>query len=285
MMKKQPSATQQALIDNGHAARTLTIRYESTGSWGAPTRRETVKTTLPDLGDGHPTFQVSGDTYHVVDGNLYIQQHANLSAEHWNRPAGELNAHFHLSDGADKTEAVNEAYDREYSNAVVVNDCIARHVAATLYAHLTGDEITVVDDLDTTGRFDGGEWTRFVDPRIGVWLVPLIHAAKLRGALRENVRSHGGDGSEKIHDATKAIPFTDEAVAAALEKNAEGAQWGVENGVYIPTTAEMDAARELHESLRNVSGGYNTKHGISVARRISEALAAYEEARKGATVL
>lgn len=81
------------------------------------------------------------------------------------------------------------------------------------------------------------------------------------------------------------LPFTDEAVTAALEKNAEGAQWGVENGVYIPTTAEMDAARELHESLRNVSGGYNIKHGISVARRISEALAAYEEARKGATVL
>jgi hypothetical protein len=53
MMKKQPTATQQKLIDNGAATRTLTIRYE-TSSYGSAARRETVKATLPDLGSHSP---------------------------------------------------------------------------------------------------------------------------------------------------------------------------------------------------------------------------------------
>lgn len=56
MMKKQPTATQQKLIDSGAAARTLTIRYE-TSRYGSAARRETVKATMPDLGDGHAVFQ------------------------------------------------------------------------------------------------------------------------------------------------------------------------------------------------------------------------------------
>lgn len=55
MTKKQPTAAQQKLIDNGAATRTLTIRYESS-RYGETARREAVKATLPDLGDGHPTF-------------------------------------------------------------------------------------------------------------------------------------------------------------------------------------------------------------------------------------
>ena len=74
MMKKQPTATQQALIDNGAATRTLTIRYESTGSYNSPTRRETVKTVLPDLGDGHATFQAGRDTYIIANNAIYVAQ-------------------------------------------------------------------------------------------------------------------------------------------------------------------------------------------------------------------
>lgn len=52
MMKKQPTSAQQAFIGNGAAERTITIRYESS-RYGETARRETVKATLPDLGDGH----------------------------------------------------------------------------------------------------------------------------------------------------------------------------------------------------------------------------------------
>ena len=82
MMKKQPTATQQKLINNGAATRTLTIRYESTGSWGAPTRRETVKTTLPDLGDGHVTFRAGRDTYIIANNAIYVAQTRNINESH-----------------------------------------------------------------------------------------------------------------------------------------------------------------------------------------------------------
>lgn len=65
MMKKQPTATQQALIDNGAAERTITIRYESS-RYGDKARRETVKATMPDLGDGHVRSKLS-NTRRIAD--------------------------------------------------------------------------------------------------------------------------------------------------------------------------------------------------------------------------
>lgn len=102
MMKKQPTAAQQTLIDNGAATRTLTIRYESTGSRGAPTRRETVKTVLPDLGDGHPTFQAGRETYIIADNAIYRTQTRNINESHWDRQPGDLRETFYLGTYDDK---------------------------------------------------------------------------------------------------------------------------------------------------------------------------------------
>lgn len=100
--------------------------------------------------------------------------------------------------------------------------------------------------------------------------------------------ARGGDKPRRdvlLYDETLEIPFDNENVYSALVANAEGAQWGIDNGVYVPTTQEMDAADALNGAFRGVEDGYNTVNTITTARRIAEALAAYEETRKGATIL
>ena len=283
MMKKQPTATQQKLIDNGAAERTITIRYESS-SYGETARRETVKATFPDLGDGHPTFQAGRDTYIIANNAIYRAQTRNIEP-HWDRQADDLHETFYM-ETKDKAKAVSEAYDNEYSNSVVVNGCVSRLVNKTLYAHLMGDgHMYVVDDLDTDlGDYIDGEYVRVTSQKIGSWRVPLIHAAKLRDAYRQRMNGYGVDG-DLAGDETANIPFTDDAVAAALTANAEGAQWGVDTGVYVPTIEEMDAADALREAFRGVEGGYGKVNSLATARRIADALAAYEETRKGATIL
>lgn len=284
MMKKQPTATQQKLIDNGAATRTLTIRYESTGSWGAPTRRETVKTTLPDLGDGHVTFRAGRDTYIIANNAIYVAQTRNINESHWDRQPGELHETFYLGTYDDKAEAVSKAYDNTYSNSVVVNGRVARLVNKTLYAHLLDGRMYVVDDLDTVGDYSGSEYVRVTSQKIGSWRVPLAYAAKLRDAYRQRMNNYGVDG-DLAGDETANIPFNDEAVAAALAANAEGAQWGVDTGVYVPTTEEMDAADALNGAFRGVEDGYGKVNTITTARRIADALAAYDAARENVTIL
>lgn len=283
MMKKQPTTAQQRLIDNGAATRVLTIRYESS-RYGETARRETVKATLPDLGDGHPTFQAGRETYIIADNALYRTQTHNINEPGWNRQADELHETFYMGN-KDKAEAVSEAYDNAYGNSAVVNNCVASAIDKTLYAHLTNEgRIYVVDDLDTVGDYSGSEYVRVTSQMIGSWRVPLIHAAHLRAAYCEYMRSHGVDG-DLAGDETATIPFDNETVEAALAVNAESAQWGVDTGVYVPTIEEMNAADALREAFRDVEGGYNRVNSLDTARRIADALAAYEETRKGATIL
>ena len=278
MMKKQPTATQQQLIDNGANTRVLTIRYESS-RYCETARRETVKATLPDLGDGHPTFQAGRETYIIADNALYRAQTRNINEPGWNRQVDELHETFYMGN-KDKSEAVSEAYDNEYSNSVVVNGLVAQLIDKTLYAHLTNDgSIHVVDDLDTVGDYSGGEYVRVTSQNIGSWRVPLIHAAKLRGVYREYMRSHGVDGDMR-DDETAAIPFDNETVTAALTVNAEGAQWGIDTGVYVPAIEEMNAADALRAAFRGVEGGYGKVNSLTTARRIAEALATYDAARE-----
>ena len=283
MMKKQPTATQQALIDNGAATRALTIRYESS-RYGDKARRETVKATMPDLGDGHATFRAGRDTYVIANNAIYLAQTHNINESHWDRQPGELHESFYMGTYDDKTEAVSEAYDNAYSNSVVVNGLVARAIDKPLYAHLLDVRMYVVDDLDTVGDYDDGEYVRVNSQKIGSWRVPLIHAAKLRDTYRQRMNSYGVDG-DLYDDETANIPFNDAAVAAALAANAESAQWGIDTGVYVPTTEEMDAADALNGAFRGVESGYGKVNSLATARRIAEALAAYEETRKGAIIL
>lgn len=176
-MKKQPTATQQKLIDNGANTRVLTIRYESS-RYGETARRETVKATLPDLGDGHPTFRAGRDTYIIANNAIHVAQTRNINESHWDRQPGELHETFYLGTYDDKAEAVSKAYDNTYSNSVIVNGRVARLVNKVLYTHLMGEgRMYVVDDLDTDlGDYIDGEYVRVNSQKIGSWRVPLIHA-------------------------------------------------------------------------------------------------------------
>lgn len=285
MMKKPMTESQQQLVDEGANTRTITIRYESS-RYGDKTRRETVKATMPDLGDGHATFRVGRDTYVIANDAIYVAQTRNINESHWDRQPGEPHETFYLGTYDDKAEAVSKAYDNTYSNSVIVNGRVARLVNKALYAHLMGEgRMYVVDDLDTDlGDYIDCEYVRVTSQKIGSWRVPLIHAAKLRDAYRQRMNNYGVDG-DLAGDETANIPFNDEAVAAALAANAEGAQWGVDTGVYVPTTEEMDAADALNGAFRGVEDGYGKVNSITTARRIADALAAYEETRKGATIL
>ena len=265
MMKKPMTESQQQLVDEGANTRTITIRYESS-RYGDKTRRETVKATMPDLGDGHATFRVGRDTYVIANNAIYLAQTHNINEPGWNRQADELNETFYMG-AKDKADAVSETYDNTYSNSVIVDG-----------------RMYVVDDLHTVGDYSGSEYVRVTSQQIGSWRVPLAHAAKLRDAYRQRMNSYGVDG-DLAGDETANIPFNDEAVAAALTANAEGAQWGVDTGVYVPTIEEMDAADALNGAFRGVEGGYGEVNSLATARRIADALAAYEEARKGATIL
>lgn len=283
MMKKPMTESQQQLVDEGANTRTLTIRYESS-RYGDKARRETVKATMPDLGDGHATFRAGRDTYLVANNAIYLAQTHNINEPGWNRQADELHESFYMGIHEDKAEAVSKAYDDTYANSVIVNGRVALPVNKTLYAHLLDGRMYVVDDLDTVGDYSGSEYVRVTSQQIGSWRVPLAHAAKLRDAYRQRMNSYGVDG-DLAGDETANIPFNDEAVAAALTANAEGAQWGVDTGVYVPTIEEMDAADALNGAFRGVEGGYGKVNTITTARRIADALAAYEEAHKGATIL
>lgn len=283
MMKKPMTESQQQLVDEGANTRTITIRYESS-RYGDKTRRETVKATMPDLGDGHATFRVGRDTYVIANNAIYLAQTHNINEPGWNRQADELHETFYMG-AKDKADAVSETYDNTYSNSVIVNGRVARLVNKALYAHLMGDgRMYVVDDLDTVGDYSGSEYVRVTSQQIGSWRVPLAHAAKLRDAYRQRMNNYGVDG-DLAGDETANIPFNDETVEAALAANAEGAQWGIDTGVYVPTIEEMDAADALNGAFRGVEGGYGKVNSLATARRIAEALAAYEETRKGATIL
>ena len=233
-----------------------------------------------------PTFQAGRDTYIIANNAIHVAQTRNINESHWDRQPGELHETFYLGTYDDKAEAVSEAYNNEYSNSVVVNGRVARIIDKPLYAHLMGDgRMYVVDDLDTDlGDYIDGEYVRVNSQKIGSWRVPLIHAAKLRDAYRQRMNNYGVDG-DLAGDETANIPFNDETVEAALAVNAEGAQWGVDTGVYVPTTEEMDAADALNGAFRGVEDGYGKVNTITTARRIADALAAYEETRKGATIL
>ena len=284
MMKKPMTESQQQLVDEGANTRTITIRYESS-RYGDKARRETVKATLPDLGDGHATFRAGRDTYVIANNAIYVAQTRNINEPRWDRQPGELHETFYLGTYDDKAEAVSKAYDDAYSNSVVVNGSVARAIDKPLYAHLLDGRMYVADDLDTDlGDYSGGEYVRVTSQQIGSWRVPLAHAAKLRDAYRQRMNNYGVDG-DLAGDETASIPFNDETVAEALVANAESAQWGIDAGVYVPTTEEMDAADALGGAFRGVEGGYGKVNSIATARRIAEALAAYEETRKGAIVL
>lgn len=241
-----------------------------------------ITATLPNVGDGHPSFTAGDETYHAFNGQLYKQHFAEIKKRRVRNSTINV-----VSDSTSVWEegayaGARKNYKDYYSNSIVINNRVAIPVEHPLYAHLWRGAITITEYLDTTLVKDGDTETYINDPSVASWRVPLAYAHKLRYTYLIYLLEH--NVTRTFSDETANIPFDNEVVAAALEANATEAKRGVDAGVYLPTVEEMGAAHALEKILDDRSDGY-IRSKLSNTRRIADALAAYEETRKGATIL
>ena len=243
-----------------------------------------ITATLPNVGDGHPSFTAGDETYYAFNGQLYKQK--QYFAEIKKRRVRDStinvvrNSTSVWEEGA--YAGARKNYKDYYSNSIVINNRVAIPVERPLYARLWRGAITITEYLDTTLVKDGDTETYIHDPSVASWSVPLAYAHKLRYTYLIYLLEH--NVTRTFSDETANIPFDNEVVAAALEANATEAKRGVDAGVYLPTVEEMGAAHALEKILDDSADSY-IRSKLSNTRRIADALAAYEETRKGATIL
>lgn len=298
MMNMNMTDYQRQLIDSGEAVEfPITIRYEQMCGGYKP-RYETVKTILPDLGEGHEAIIIDGKQYHIANGRLYARlSYINRSVSQSGR--GVIEDTFALMEGDDKRQSVTDAYEENYSEAVIVNDCIAKPANVPLYARLYNNRLFITDKLDTELNYIGSQYVRSALPLMGVWYVPLVYAPKLRSVYEEYGRSGGKTGRDDsaffarggdkprrdvlLYDETLEIPFDNDSVYSALMANAENAERGLESGVYLPAVEELHATNDVLDAL------YRLRHyetfPVAGMRRLGDMIVAYEETRKKATIL
>lgn len=284
-LTQEMTDSQKRLIDEGKAtALPLIIEctvfdYHEDERWDID-----ITATLPNVGDGHPSFTAGDETYYAFNGQLYKQK--QYFAEIKKRRVRDStinvvrNSTSVWEEGA--YEGARKNYKDYYSNSIVINGRVAIPVERPLYARLWRGAITVTEYLDTTLVKDGDTETYINDPSVASWRVPLAYAHKLRYTYLIYLLEH--NVTRTFSDETANIPFDNEVVAAALEANATEAKRGVDAGVYLPTVEEMGAAHVLEKILDDSADSY-IRSKLSNTRRIADALAAYEETCKGATIL
>lgn len=299
MMNMNMTDYQQQLIDSGEAVEfPVTIRYEQMCGGYKP-RYETVKATLPDLGEGHEAIKMDGKQYHIANGRLYARL-SYINRNVFQRGCGVIEDSFTLMEGDDKRQSVTDAYEEKYSDAVVVNNCIATPANVPLYARLYNNRLFITDKLDTELSYIGSQYVRSALPLMGVWYVPLVYAPKLRNVYEAYRRSgskasredatlfaRGGDKPRRdvlLYDETLEIPFDNENVYSALMANAENAERRLENGVYLPAVEELHATNDVLDALYRLRLNCET-FPVAGMRRLGDTIVTYEETRKKATIL
>lgn len=284
-LTQEMTDSQKRLIDEGKATalpliiECIVFDYHEDERWDID-----ITATLPNVGDSHPSFTAGDETYYAFNGQLYKQK--QYFAEIKKRRVRDStinvvrNSTSVWEEGA--YEGARKNYKDYYSNSIVINGRVAIPVERPLYARLWRGAITVTEYLDTTLVKDGDTETYINDPSVASWRVPLAYAHKLRYTYLIYLLEH--NVTRTFSDETANIPFDNEVVAAALEANATEAKRGVDAGVYLPTVEEMGAAHALEKILDDSADSY-IRSKLSNTRRIADALAAYEETCKGATIL
>lgn len=282
-LTQEMTDSQKRLINSGKATALPLIIECTIFDYREDERRDIdITATLPNVGDGHPSFTAGDETYYAFNGQLYKQYFAEIKKRRVRDSTINV-----VSDSTSVWEegayaGARKNYKDYYSNSIIINNRVAIPVERPLYARLWRGAITVTEYLDTTLVKDGDTETYINDPSVASWRVPLAYAHKLRYTYLIYLLGH--NVTRTFSDETANIPFDNEAVAAALEANATEAKRGVDVGVYLPTVEEMGAAHALEKILDDSADGY-IRSKLSNTRRIAEALAAYEETRKGATIL
>lgn len=235
----EPSEIQQKLISDGAKAKKILIVYSADIPGWDSYAEYIVKTTIADIGDGHPSFPIGDIQYFAVNGQLYAQFTGRLYDDSEHPERGD---HFAYSTRETTYDgfytAINRQHDRVYSRLLYINGCFALPATDTVYAqlHLDDGEIRLHDgksNLDYPG-FDH-------------WRVPLTRVSELRTAFAMYVRETGKRAA--LLDDSLLVPFDDENMALALESNAALAE---HDERYTPTLAKIMAAREVNETLDKV---------------------------------
>lgn len=235
----EPSEIQQKLIGDGAKAKKILIVYSADIPGWDSYAEYIVKTTIADIGDGHPSFPIGDMQYFAVNGQLYSQFTEPLYYDREHRERGD---HFAYSTRETTYDglyaAINKRHDCVYSRLLYVNGHFALPATDTVYAqlHLDDGEIRLHDgksNLDYPG-FDH-------------WRVPLTRVSELRTAFAMYVRETGKRAA--LLDDSLLVPFDDENMALALESNASLEE---HDERYTPTLAKIMAAREVNETLDKV---------------------------------
>lgn len=91
----EPSKIQQKLIGNGAKTKKILIVYSADIPGWDSYAEYIVKTTIADIGEGHPSFPIGDMQYFAVNGQLYSQFTEPLYYDREHRERGDHFAVFH----------------------------------------------------------------------------------------------------------------------------------------------------------------------------------------------
>ncbi len=246
---KKISEIQDCMIGNGAKPISIMLRYEDSGSWGRPARKESVKAIIPNWGEGIPFIEVRKKMYFFPsDGNIYSTHIYNKMHDN------EIRVPFSMRKGDNKRTIIVSDYNLNYTNTCAINGYIARPVRE-LYAVMDIDgSISVTEHL--TRSFDPETAGYVISPQVGQWHTPIAHADMLVEVWNEYVNKYAPLKPKASKDFE--IP-ENEDLQEALKRDAKfHAARGIEVGVYIPTAEEIQAAVDIWaymESTRYRSHG------------------------------
>ena len=186
-----------------------------------------------------------------------------------------------MSEGDNKRTVVQCDYNLNYTNYCIINGYIARPVRELYAAMDMAGDISVTEHLDKS--FDPKSGSYVISPQVGQWYAPLVYADMLAEAWDDYVNKYAPIKPKASKDFE--IPENKE-VQEALKRDAElHAACGIEAGVYVPTTEEIQAAVDIWaymESTRYRSHGETVSVGW--AKKMADAYDRFTKAQESAIV-
>lgn len=273
---KKMSEIQENMINAGAKITSVMFRYEDSGFWGRPTRKESVKAMIPNWGDGIPSIESQGKTYFFPsDRNIYYAHSSRKIHDN------EIHVLFSMREGDNKRTVVQCDYNINYLDACIINGYVARPVRE-LYAFMDIEGSISVTEHPARS-FDPEKASYVISPQVGQWYAPLAYADMLTDAWNDYVSKYAPLKPKASKNFE--IPENKE-VQEALKYDAKyHASRGIESGVYVPTAEEIQAAVDIWahmESTRYRSHGETVS--VDWAKKMADACDRFIKSQENAIV-
>lgn len=271
---KKMSEIQERMVSMGAKITSVMFRYEDNGGWGRPARRESIKTMLPNWGDGIPFIESQGKTYFFPsDGNIYS---AHSSRKIHNN---EVHVLFSMREGDHKRTVVQHDYNANYANACIINGYVA-HPVREIYAVMDIDGSIFVTEHPARS-FDPETAGYVISPQVGQWYAPLVYADMLADAWDDYVSKYAPLKPKSSKNFE--IPESKD-VQEALKRDAKfHASRGIESGVYVPTAEEIQAAVDIWAHMESTRyRSYGETVSVEWAKKMSDACDRFVKAQENA---